>query len=177
MALTDAQVPTQSADVVAIYDQNFNQLFELARPLKATIKEDSKVMEHPLETGATVVDHSVILPVEIELSIIPTRGEYRDVYQRIRQSFYNRELLTVQTKTGLYQNQLIQSMPHEEEAELFDTITLALKLREAQFVEAQFNKLPPRAVRNPSNSSTVDKGQQQPTQSSRGSSILFGIVN
>jgi hypothetical protein len=177
----DAQIATASSDVVAIFDQNFVQLFALARPLKATVKEDSKVMEHPLETGATVVDHSIILPVEIELSLIPTRGEYRDVYQRIRQAFRNRDLLVVQTKTGLYENQLIQSCPHEEDPEQFDTIAIALKLKEAQFIQPQFNKLAPKQVRNPSNASTVDKGQQQPKPSTRttgnSGSILFEVFN
>lgn len=172
-----AQIATASADVVAIFDQNFRQLFELARPIKATVKEDSKLMEHPLENGATIIDHSIILPVEIELSLIPKRGEYRDVYLRIRQAFRNRDLLVIQTKTGLYENQIIQSVPHEEDPELYDTIGIALKLREAQFVSAQFGKLPPKAVRNPAHASTVDKGQQQPTTSSRNSSILFGVFN
>lgn len=173
-------IATASADVVAIFDQNFAQLFELARPIKATVKEDSKLMEHPLETGATITDHTIILPTEIELSLIPTRGEYRDVYQRIRQSFKNRDLLVVQTKTGVYDNLVIQSVPHEEDPEQFDTIAIALKLREVQFVAAQFAQLPPKAVRNPANSSKVDKGQQQPTESTRSGgrgSILFGIFN
>jgi hypothetical protein len=172
-------IATASADVVAIFDQNFVQLFELARPIKATVKEDSKLMEHPLETGATITDHSIILPVEIELSLIPTRGEYRNVYQRIRQAFMNRDLLVVQTKTGTYDNLIIQSAPHEEDPEQFDTIGIALKLREVQFVAAQFARLPPKAVRNPANASKVDKGQQQPKESSRSGSgsILFGVFN
>ena len=53
-------------------------------------------------------------------------------------------------------------------------------MREVQFVAAQFAQLPPKAVRNPANSSKVDKGQQQPTESTRSGgrgSILFGIFN
>jgi hypothetical protein len=181
MALTDAQVPTASADIVAIFDQNFNQLFRLARPIKAAIKEDSKLMEHPVETGATITDHSIILPIEIELSLITTRGEYLDVYQRLRQAFKNRDLLVAQTKTGLYENMLIQSMPHEEDPELFDSLTIAVTLKEVQLVTAQFAKLPAKKVRNPSNASTVDKGQQQPKESTKtatgSGSVLFGIFN
>lgn len=181
MALTDAQVPTASADIVAIFDQNFNQLFRLARPIKAAVKEDSKLMEHPLETGATITDHSILLPLEIELSLIATRGEYVDVYQRIKQSFRNRDLLVAQTKTGLYENMIIQSMPHEEDPEMFDSIAIAVTLREVLLVTAQFAKLPAKKVRNPSNSSTVDKGQQQPKTSSKtatgSGSVLFGIFN
>lgn len=173
------QNPTASKDVVAIFDQSFRQVFTLARPIKAIVKESAKIMEHPLETGATIIDHSITLPVEIELSMIPTRGEYVDVYNRIRQAFKNRELFAVQTKTGLYENQLISDLPHDEDPELFDTISLALKLREVQLVTAQFASLPPRKVRNPSNASTVNRGQQQPTESppGKGSSVLFGVFN
>jgi hypothetical protein len=171
------QIPTAAVDVVAIFNQNFQQLFATARPIKATVKEDSKLMEHPLETGATIIDHMIILPVEIELSLILKRGEYRDVYERIRQTFINREIVLVQTKTALYDNMIIQSLPHDEEPELFDTIAVALKLRHVQIVTAQFAKLPPRAVRNKSQVSTVDRGQQQSTQSTRGSSVLFGVFN
>lgn len=172
-----APIPTASLDVVAIFNQNFQHLFVSARPIKATVKEDSKLMEHPLETGATIIDHTIILPYEIELSLILKNGEYRDVYERIRQTFLNREIVLVQTKTALYDNMIIQSLPHEEEPELFDTIALALKLRHVQIVQAQFAKLPSRSVRNPSNASTVDRGQQQPTESTRGSSVLFGVFN
>jgi len=171
------QIPTASVDVVGIFNQSFQQLFVTARPIKATVKEDSKLMEHPLETGATIIDHSIILPFEIELSLILKRGEYRNVYERIRQTFINREIVLVQTKTALYDNMIIQSIPHDEEPELFDTIALALKLRHVQIVQAQFAKLPPRSVRNPANASTVDRGQQQGTQSTRGASVLFGVFN
>jgi hypothetical protein len=168
---------TAATDVVAIFDKDFKQVFALARPIKAVVKESSKVMEHPLETGATIIDHTIILPVEIELSIIPTRGEFRDVFQRIRQAFKNRELFSVQTKTGTYENQLIQDIPHDEDPELYDTISLALKMREVQLVAAQFAKLPPKKVRNPTNASTVDRGQQQPKESTKSGSVLFGVFN
>lgn len=167
-------------DVVGIYDQNFQQVFATARPIKASVKEDSKLMEHPVETGATITDFSIILPVEIELSIIAAGvDEYRAVYGRIRQAFKNRDLFTVQTFTGLYQNQLIQAMPHEEDPALADAIAIALKLKEVQIVEAQYLSLPASKVRNPANASTVDKGQQQPAEAStaRSGSVLYGIFN
>lgn len=167
-------------DVVGIYDQNFNQVFETARPIKASVKEDSKLMEHPTETGATITDFSIILPVEIELSIIAVGvAEYRSVYGRIRQAFQARTLFSVQTSTGMYTNQIIQSMPHEEDPALADAIAIAMKLKEVQIVEAQYLALPARKVRNPANASTVDKGQQQPTTASpaRAGSVLYGIFN
>jgi hypothetical protein len=167
-------------DVVGIYDENFTQLFETARAIKASVKEDSKLMEHPVETGATITDFSIVLPVEIELALIaPGVDAYRAVYGQIRRAFTSRTVLVVQTWTGLYQNMLIQSMPHEEEPALADAIAIALKLKEVQIVEAQYASLPARRVRNPANASTVNRGQQQPQQatSARSASVLFGIFN
>lgn len=174
------QVSTQASDVVGVFTSDFIQVFERARPLKATIKEDAKVFDHPLETGATITDHRIILPIEIEISLILQSKDYRDVYQQIKQLFLNATLLVVQTRAGVYENQLISSMPHEEDPEYYDTITLALKLKEAQFVEPQFASLPPRAVRNKSNASTEKRGEQQPmpaAETERNSSILFEVFN
>lgn len=174
---TNPQIATASSDVVGVFNQNFNQVFERARPLKATIKEEAKVFEHPIETGATITDFRIIQPIEIELSLILQSEDYRDVYQQIRQLFLNGELLVVQTKSGVYENQLIQAMPHEEDPGQYDAIILALKLKQAQFVTPQFSTLPVRQVRNPANSSTVPRGEQQPRESTRGSSVLFGVFN
>lgn len=167
-------------DVVGIYDDGFRQLFETARPIKAAVKEDSKLMEHPVETGATITDFSIILPVEIELSLIASGvDEYRAVYGQIRRAFTSRTVLAVQTWTGLYQNMLIQAMPHEEDPALADAIAIALKLKEVKIVEAQYAQLAARQVRNPSHASTVNRGQQQPQQATtaRSGSVLFGIFN
>jgi hypothetical protein len=178
---TNPQIATVSSDIVAVFNSNFQQVFERARPLKATIKEAAKVFEHPLETGATITDHRIIMPIEIEISLMLQSADYRDVYQNIRQLFLNADLLVVQTKSGVYDNQLISAMPHEEDPAQYDAITMALTLKQAQFVTPQFSGLPPRAVRNPANASTAKRGEQQPTQSTnsdaRNSSILFGVFN
>ena len=145
------------------YDQDFHQIFRTARPLKAVVKEQAKLMEHPIETGATIVDHRIILPVEIELSMVleSTFGfsvEYQQVYLQIREAYLNSTLLTVQTRSGVYTNQLIQSMPHEEDPTQYDVLTLALSLKQVIFVTAQYGTAP----KNPSNTNTVNRGAQQP---------------
>jgi hypothetical protein len=158
LAILGSILSTAAVDVVGVYTPEFRQVFPRARPIKAVVKEEAQVMEHPLETGATITDHRIILPVEIELSVILQAIDYRNTYQIIKQLFLNGDLLTVQTKTGIYENQLIAAMPHEEDPEMFDAITIALKLKEAQFVTPQFDIVP----RNPTKKSTVDRGTQQP---------------
>ena len=107
MPLIDALIPNASADVVAVFDQDFNQVFENARPIKAAVNEESKIMDHPLETGATISDHQIFLPIGIELSLILSRDDYRSVYQQIKQLFRTNSILTVQTRTDSYPNMLI----------------------------------------------------------------------
>lgn len=157
--ILDVLIPSFFArDVVAVYTQDFNQVFAQARPLKVVVKEEAKVMEHPVENGTIITDHRIILPVEIELSMLIRNADYPDVYQAIRQFYLNATLLVVQTKVGIYDNQMIASMPHEEDPEHFDTITLALKFKQVQFVTPVYGVVPKR----PAHSNTSALGVQQP---------------
>ncbi len=169
-------------DTIAIFDKNFNQVFIGARPLKGSVAEPSKLMEHPLETGAVVSDHRIILPVETTIAMMLSPDEYRQTYQRIRQAYYAGAQYTVQTKTGGYQNMVIADMPHEESADVFDTVAITLKFREVQFVSAQFVKLPAVKVskKNTAKQSTKDRGQQAPkaptpSQAAKSTSLLARI--
>ena len=55
---------------------SIGQLFIHARPMKATIRETSKVMEHPVETGVTLADHHIINPIEIDIPVIISSQYY-----------------------------------------------------------------------------------------------------
>ncbi|MDR1349685.1 MAG: hypothetical protein LBJ59_02680 [Zoogloeaceae bacterium] len=153
-----AQNPTAAADVVGVFDQDGNQLFPLARPSKANINLAAKIAEHPLESGGSIVDHRVLLPIEIELLVYVT--DYAQTYAKIRAAFTGKDLLVVHTRAGIYENMLIESMPHEETPESFDVVQMSIKLKEIRLIEVEFQALPPRQVKTPNDASTVDKGQQ-----------------
>lgn len=161
MAFLDFVPSPRVVDVVGIWDQDFRQVFADSRPVKASVVEPSKNMEHPIETGSVITDHRVILPVEIDLSLIMKAATYAAQYGQIRAAFISGELFYVHTRTGVYKNMMITDIPHEESPEMFDTITMALKMREVQFVTAQFLPLPPRKVESKPNQSTKDRGQIQ----------------
>lgn len=158
-------------DVVAVLASDFTQVFERARAIKLTMGVGSKAMEHPLETGATITDHRIILPATAELSLLLASEDYRDTYQQIRDLFKRGELLTVQTRVDSFPSMLIEKMPHEETADMFDGVAVALSLKEALFVQPQFSTF---KVRQPRDSTTTPRGQQQPTESPapRRSSVL-----
>jgi hypothetical protein len=164
-----------TTDVVCVLDANLAQVFERARPIKATVKEDSKAMEHPLETGAVVTDHRVILPTEIQLSLVLASEDFQGTYRQIRDLFTKGELLTVQTRTDSYPNMAITSLPHDETADTLDAVTLALALKEVKYVEAQFTEF---KVAKPKDAKTVQRGEQQPqpkAATERSGSILSGL--
>lgn len=166
-----SMTPTNAQDVVAVLASDFSQVFQKARAIKATIMRASKAMEHPLETGATITDHRIVLPVNIELSFVLASEDYRAVYQQVRDLFKRGELLTVQTRVDSFPSMLIEKMPHDETPDMLDGVALALSLKEAQFVQPQFSAL---KVAQPKDSNTVQRGQQQPTEAppARKSSVL-----
>lgn len=159
-------IPTNAVDVVGVFTQAFQQVFQDARPIKAVIKPLSKLMQHPVEDGTTITDNRIVLPVEIELSLILLPENYKNTYQQIEQYYNDATLLTVQTRVKSYPKQLIAELPHEEDAEMFDTIAVALKLQEVQFVTPQNGLVP----KNPSNNPTTDRGTQQGKTADEGKS-------
>ena len=160
-------LPSAAVDYVAIFDQNFTQLFQQARAIKAVIKEQAKVMEHPVESGAIITDHRIILPVEIEISLILSSADYQSVYKAIRQYYLNATLLVIQTRAGIYENQLISALPHEEDPTMFDALAIALSLKQVQFVQAQFGVVP----KAPANNARINRGVQRPKPITEDSTI------
>lgn len=181
MAITDPQIPSASADVVAIFLEEDGgplvQSFVGAGPMRAQVNLPSQYMVHPLETGAPIIDHRVILPIEIAITFILQPETYRSTYQELRQAYLASNSFTVQTKADTYTGMYINNLPHEEEPELFDTIRVIVSFIEAQFFSAQVQVLSSANVTDPADASTLDRGEQiglDPTdsQNDRGS-ILF----
>lgn len=165
-----------SADVIGVYTSNFVQVFPRARAVKATVRPPAKLMEHPLETGTEIVDHRIILQIEIELSMILQAADYKNTYQQIRKYFLNGTLLYVQTKSAVYKNQIIAEMPHDEDPEMYDALAMGLKLKEVQFASTVFSFTPVNTV----DTNTIQRGQQEgetpsPGNSRSGLSSLTGI--
>lgn len=176
MAIFNALIPSFSADVVAI-NGPAGQMFRDARPMKATVSETAKLMTHPLENGSSIVDHRIILPIAIQIQLILRSNTYRETYQQIRQAFRASVQMSIQTKTDTYPNMYLQAMPHEEDPSMFDTITILLEFVEAMFVQVQLQDLPPTAVSEPTDQSTLDRGEQGATDAGDQASDLFRIFN
>lgn len=153
----ESLVPSSSQDVVAVYNQDWEQVFSIARPTELSVKKESKLMEHPLEDGSTIIDHSVIQPIEADLTVVLQPGDYQQGYLEISQLFLNRTYLILQSRGVVYENMIIRAMPHEESPDYYNTLYMIIKLREAQFVTPETTIAP----RNPTDKSTVNRGTTQ----------------
>ena len=145
-------------DVVGVYNGT-EQVFSEARPVKASVRESAKPMEHPVESGAVITDHLVFQSVEIDLQLNLASRAYADVYKTIRRLYQSGALLTVQTRAESYDRMIIVAMPHEEDPELYDALTVTLKLKEVKIVEAQI--VATYKARRPAQGKTADLGEKQ----------------
>lgn len=153
----------------------FGQMFADARPMKALIRETSKVMDHPVETGAILSDHHIINPVEIDLPLIVGSQSYAATYNQIRQAFINATPLSIKTRVGVYSDMIIADMPHEEDADMFDVITIALRLKQVIFVVPGGGTLVNFQPADPVNLSTIASGLQSAT--ALGSQLLTAATS
>lgn len=148
-------IPSKTKSFYAIFEQStYLQLFKNAKILDVIVEEDSRNAEHTVETGSIITDDSILLPISFKIPVMLNTTDLESIYASIRQYFINKTFLLVQTRTAIYGNQTITSMPHIESGEIFGSAIVTLSFREWQVVTPQYNVVP----ENPSNSSTVDRG-------------------
>lgn len=159
---------------VAIFDAQMRPAFAGAQIVKAAPVVASKTMEHPLESGAVVTDHRIILPVSIELSLLLVSSDYTSVYQLIAKAYAAGDLFTVQTRVDTHRNLVIDKMPREESADVASGVTVALTFKEVKIVTSTFTQAKTKSAKD---SKTKKQGQQQPKESppERKTSILGSL--
>jgi phage-related protein len=152
---------TTTIDVVGVYDDTGTQVFKKARPINGSIKSDSKLMEHPLENGASVIDHKILNPIEIELRFIVSGFDFQDVYEEIRQIYESSDILTITTKASIYESHIVKSMPHVEVSEIHNGIELTFTTLQARFITPETQQATSSPQR-PADAKTVDRSKVQP---------------
>lgn len=181
MASTVQGVNSAAQDVVAILDgQTFEPLFAGAHLMRVTVRETSKLISFAVEDGTQRTDHRVLDPIEIDLPILLT-DDTRNVFELLRQAFIEGRDLIVQTKVRSYPSVMIYEFPHEEIPDQGDSIPLSIRMREIKVIKPEFGTLPPSQVASQRQSSTVQRGAQQTTESDaptqRKASLLYEITN
>lgn len=174
--VNNQSVGTAAVDVTGVFNSQYAQLFPQARAVKATVNRPAKMFSHPLEDGASRVDHKIFDPVEIELLVLLTGFDYKNTYRQIVTAFKSNELWTVQTRLDSYPNMTIAALPHEEVPDMLDVTAIAIRLQETQLFSAQFQALPPRAVERPRDASTAKRGEQNASEGGSKGSVAYRIL-
>lgn len=173
---------TRAQDLVCILDNDdFQQLFTATSPIRVSVRETKKATQFAVEDGTQRSDHVVVDAVEISFDLFINDESARNGYEEIRQAWRENRLVTVQTSVSSYPNMLILEIPHDETQDAGGSIRIPVRLQEWRTYEPQYGELPPAKVKNKNQSSTVQAGQKQTSETSeatrRRSSVLFGVLN
>lgn len=171
---------TISADVTQIVDPDTgDQLFFNASLMKANISRPSKIMDHPVEQGTDVSDNKIILQVGIELSILIDANLYLGEYDDIVDAFTDSTFLTVMTNAGVFENMVIEDVPHDESPDQYGQLALGMRLRETLIVATQSQDLTAKQVEDNTDQSTINRGETSSTTTptTSGNSLLYDIAH
>ena len=69
----------ESEPVVAILDEDGNQIFETIGILGLSAKPSNKYAEHPLEDGTIISDHKIVQQHRINVKVVLNPDDYVDV--------------------------------------------------------------------------------------------------
>ena len=144
---------------VAVYDSGNSPVFENARAIKVSANPSSRIMNHPVESGAIISDFMVELPIELDVSIICDGVDYVTTYQEIKAAYLSKEAHIVVTKADTYAKMVIQAIPHEETPDMYDVLVVGIKMREVILVDTQYQALTATNVADPNDQSTVNSGE------------------
>ena len=160
---------------IAIYGEGGGEILSNASIVSCSVNDSSKLMEHPVESGAVISDYKVFNPITATLVVALTESGYATEFSEIYSSYKNCEYITLQTKTNVYSNLQIVSLPHEATFKTVSRPTITINLKEALVVEAAFTEVS--TLKNPANTNTKDIGHvQAQTIDKRKSTVLRDLA-
>ena len=154
---------------IALYGEGGGELLGNAAIVSCSVNDSSKLMEHPIESGAVISDYKVFNPVTASVVVALSASGFESEYAQIYAAYKNCEFLTLQTKTNVYKNLQVLSIPHEATFKTINRPTITINLKEALTVDAAFTV--GSNLKNPANTNTKDLGHVQ-TQKTANSTLL-----
>ena len=141
---------------------NLQEALSTCSIIDCQVDDRSVLMEHPIESGAKIVDHKVFMPRKFKIRIALPRDNYQSAYQQLYNLFHNNTYITLQTKAQIYENLQITEIPHIEADNTVDRMIFTITLTEVKIVEAYYIKPEPKA--KPVSTPTKKKGNQKVVQ-------------
>lgn len=123
--------------------------------ITVTHNKQLEITQNPVETGASIVDHSYVKPATVTMKIIVSdahaslvEGQFSDSWSRavsawnvLKQLQEDRIPVSVLTKLDLYENMLIQNLQATDEANTYTTLSADVTLQEIPIARVRTVKI------------------------------------
>ena len=146
----------------AVYKDNVEVLTQ-AQFVEGSIDDDVSLMEHPLESGAVIVDHEVFNPKKGSLSIL-IDDEDQSSLSELNKYYQSGTALTIKAKGEMFPNMVICAKPFRVSADHFNKTLYSLSFRAVQVADTQYVKMNTNQVKNSKDASTLKLGQKSPQE-------------
>lgn len=140
-------------------NETLQQIWVGSDIMDASVKETSTPTKYAVEDGTNRNDHIIYNPTEISMRFTLV-GDVSQLFNAIKQTYTNRDLITVQTRTDVYADMIVTEIPQEQSGAAVDAVTLDIRLSEWREVVPEYGELTQSNVANPDQSSTVKRGSQ-----------------
>lgn len=118
-------------------------------------QRELEITQNPVETGASIVDHSYMKPVSVTMKILVSdvhaslvEGQFSQMWSRaasawsvLKQLQEDRIPVSVLTKFDLYENMLIKSLSSVDEANTYTTLMADVTLQEIPIARVRTVKI------------------------------------
>lgn len=166
-------------ELVAVLDNDsLQEIWTGTDLMQVSVMESSKATRYAVEDGTNRNDHVIHNPTEISLRAVMT-GEVTQLFDALRQTYRDRSLVTIQTKTAVYANMLLEEIPHDQDPGMTDAVALDLRFVEWREVAPEYGELTQSQVADPKQSDTVRRGSQATTETppARRQSVLRSLFD
>lgn len=131
--------------------------------MDVSVKETSTPTKYAVEDGTNRNDHIIYNPTEIGMRFT-IAGDVSLLFNAIKQTYTERALVTVQTRTDVYADMIVTGIPQEQSGAAMDAVMLDISLSEWREVVPEYGELTQAKVAKPEQSSTVKRGSQATTE-------------
>lgn len=142
---------------------------------KINLEDNIKLFEHPIETGAVIVDHMILEPKECQIQAYINNDD-EGTLRELEQLFITGTTMTMRADNKIVENVVIKSKPREISSSIIDKTLYSISFREAEEKEPVYVAMPPRKVTNKACASRVNSGVKQGTPKKKTQSWLYNAL-
>ena len=103
--------------------------------IDAEIRQESKLTEQPLETGAVTSDYKIKMPTQVSVRIALPAVDYQDILAELQQYKDDAQMIYIETKQGSYKNMQITEIPCTLNVDNIDRVTFTIRFKEVLLAE------------------------------------------